>query len=50
MINVLIGRMLRHAFLTGYEMAKKDKLGMEGSDAWPHYEPNPKDLEKLNAE
>lgn len=46
-MRALISRMLRHAFMTGYEMAKKDTLGMHGSDAWPHYAPDDNDLEKL---
>jgi len=48
MIRMVISRLLRHAFLAGYEAALLNATQeMNGEKSWPHYEPEPVDWARL---
>ncbi len=48
-IRIIIARIIRHAFMAGYEAALNNATQeMDGSEAFPSYEPYPTDWQQLD--
>ncbi len=52
MLRVVIARIIRHAFMAGYGAALEDAFNdvheTDGSFAFPNYEPNAEDWQRLD--
>jgi hypothetical protein len=49
MLRMVISRLLRHAFLAGYDAALSNATQeMDGSNSWPCYSPEPLDWDRLD--
>jgi hypothetical protein len=49
MLRMVISRLLRHAFLAGYDAALANATQeMDGTKSWPHYKPEPLDWDRLD--
>ncbi len=49
MIRIIIARIIRHAFMAGYEAALDNATQeMDGAEAFPNYEPHPTDWQQLD--
>lgn len=48
MIRLVIARLMRHAFMEGYQAALENATQeLNGAHAWPDYDPEPKDWLRL---
>ncbi len=48
-LRIVIARLIRHAFMAGYEAALNNATQeMEGSQAFPNYEPHDDDWQELD--